>query len=244
MIYAAEPATLGIFFLLMIVGLVVLIVKPKTRIIGIVIAAIFFGIVLIGAYSWLSISGYDTSSLQTPSRRETIAPPVTAEKSDAVDSDVKKKTKSDLKKNRPKWVDAEPAVIDGVYHTCLCVGPYSSRQECDALLPEELQNAVNRYATRCLDGRTSAKITLADQSLQNEIVKEFWEEPQESSVGPMLNLYARLEFHPAVKEKILALQHQSELNTRLIIACGGVLLVLGLLAGVFTYLKIGGRKTE
>ena len=55
-----------------------------------------------------------------------------------------------IAKTRPAWVDAPPRLVGDVYQMSIMVGPYTTRQECDAHLGEALQEALDRYVEICL----------------------------------------------------------------------------------------------
>ena len=223
-----------VFLLGWITTTIVLLVNRKTRIIGIVMSVVAAGVVLLPLLIYI---GLECS--RVPSHQD-----ITQHTSPLIEKTIDAAPSSDSNKNRPAWIDAKPQLIGDVYHTSVTVGPYTTRQECDAKLPEELQKAVSRYAEMCLDGQTTEKITLPVEELQNEIVKEEWEEVREYSVGPMTHLYARLEFDRNVKERILAFRRQAEVDHRVLFAAAGVILVLGFLAGLYAYLKISSRPVE
>lgn len=225
-----------VFMLGWLTTLIVLLINRKTRTVGIVLSAVSVGFVLL---SLILLVGFRVQQVErvghSPNFNDARRPVV--EKNIDIPS-------SESKKKRPAWIESKPRLVGDVYHMSVMAGPYTTRQECDAKLPEELQKAVNHYAEMCLDGQTAEGVALPVEALRHEIVKEEWEELQESSVGPMTNLYARLEFDRHVKERIMALRHQAEVNRRLFFAAAVVIVVLGCLTGLYAYLKISNRRIE
>ena len=139
----------------------------------------------------------------------------------------------------PDWVNKPPHVVDDSYEMPIVVGPYTTRQECDAKLPEELQNAVDRYAEMCLGEPPAARIVLPADYLRQHLVRDQWEEVREYSVGPMTQLHVLLRFDPEAKDRILAEHRRGIVAARLWLTGIGLAAVLGLLAAVYAYLRIG-----
>ncbi len=54
----------------------------------------------------------------------------------------------------------------------IMVGPYTTRQECDAHLGEALQEALDRYVEICLGERPAERITLPPDLLRRQLVKD------------------------------------------------------------------------
>lgn len=143
-------------------------------------------------------------------------------------------------KTRPAWVDAPPHVVDGAYQTSVAVGPYTTRGECDAKLPDEFQKALDHYADVCLDETIAGQVRLPNDYLRQRVVKDEWEETRQYSVGRMLHLHVLLQFDRQVKERILEAYRETRIAGRLWWVGGTSLAVWGLLAVLYGYLKWSG----
>jgi hypothetical protein len=166
-----------------------------------------------------------------------------AENSSVVKSDAAKPPAA-AAKTRPTWVDASPQVIDGVYQTNITVGPYTTRGECDAKLPEALQDAITHYVDVYLDEDIPGRIPLPDDNFCRQLVKDRWEETRQSSVGPMIQLHVLLGFDRQVKERVLEAYRQTLVAERLWWTGGALAAVLTLLAALYSYLKWSSGSPE
>ena len=107
---------------------------------------------------------------------------------------------AEAESQRPDWVGRPPQAAGDDYRTSITVGPYTTRAECDAKLPEEVQKALNQYVQTWLGERMPPGVVLPEADFRPAIVKEQREEVRQYSVGPMVNLHVLLEFDQAVKE--------------------------------------------
>ena len=123
------------------------------------------------------------------------------------------------------------------------VGPYTTRQECDAHLGEELQKALDRYVEICLGGQPSERITLPPDMLRRQLVKDQWEEVGQFSVGPMTQLHLLLQFDRKLKDRVLEENQRAVVAGRLWYAGIGLAAVLVVLAAGYGYLKVTGTKS-
>ena len=140
--------------------------------------------------------------------------------------------------DRPAWIDAPPQVVDDAYQMSISVGPYTTRAECDAKLPEALQEALDQYVEVCLGDQTVDRVRLPVEYLRKEIVKEQWEETRQHSVGPMVWLHVLLKFDRKLKDQVLEAYGRATVNRRLQLVGAWAALGLGLLTVAFGYLKI------
>lgn len=220
-----------VFAIAWLATLFVLTILRNTRKAGIALSVVTAGFFFLSAFLWFWQKATPTSvapdGFSTASRRNIAEHPID------LDAEAKKN-----QKDRPKWVDAKPELRGEVYHANIVVGPYSTRQECQEKMPAELRRAANRYVAMCLDASANAEISPPADQLRAKIVKEQWEETRQHSVGPMLNLHVRLEFNRGVKDWLLGLRRDANVEHRLLLASVGFLIVLGLLTGLFAYLKI------
>ena len=141
-------------------------------------------------------------------------------------------------KKQPAWVDAPPQVVDDVYQMSISVGPYTTRAECNAKLPEALQEALDQYVEVCLGDQTVDRVRLPVEYLRQKIVKEQWEETRQHSVGPMVWLHVLLKFDRKLKDQVLEAYGRATVNRRLQLVGVWAAVGLGLLTVAFGYLKI------
>jgi len=138
---------------------------------------------------------------------------------------------------KPAWVNASPCLMGDVYRMSVSVGPYTSRAECDAQLPDALQKALDHYVEACLGDQTSEEVRLPVEELRQKAVKGFWEETRQYSVGPMIQLHALLEFDREMKGRVLDTHRQAIVDRRLHLAAIWASLGLSVLGVMFGYLK-------
>ena len=145
---------------------------------------------------------------------------------------------ADKATTRPAWIDVPPQVVGDAYQMSVVVGPYTTRQECDAKLPEALQEALDRYVETAI-GPNAVRVThLPIEELRHEMVIHQWEETRQYSVGPMIRLHVRLQFDARVKGRVLDAYRQAIVAQRLRSVATWAALGLTLLAVCFAYLKI------
>ena len=84
----------------------------------------------------------------------------------------------------------------------IAVGPYTTRAECDAKLPDALQEALDQYAEVCLGGQVEGPVLLPPDQLR-QLVKDRWEEVRQYSVGPMVRLHVLFGFDRKVRIGLL-----------------------------------------
>jgi hypothetical protein len=137
---------------------------------------------------------------------------------------------------RPVWVDAEPHREGDVYKMVIAVGPYSTKEECEEKLPEELQQAVGQYAATLI-GPEAGDLSLPLDYVQRRVVKERWHERRDYSVGPMFHLHVLLAFDREAKGRIEQLWRDVVVGERLVGVGGLLVLVLLFLSIIYAYLK-------
>jgi hypothetical protein len=143
---------------------------------------------------------------------------------------------------RPKWVDAPAEVATdrtgNTYRMTATIGPYTTRQECDAQLLATVRARSADYVASLLGSDASAVVnSLSDRYLREHVVRDTWEETVEVSVGPMVQLHTRLEYDDSVRRRIEELWHESQVAERLTLTAqiaGGVLAAVG---AVYFYLR-------
>ncbi len=165
---------------------------------------------------------------------------VEEEKSLAVKKDGAKPAAAPARK-LPDWVDAPPKAIRDAYQMSVAVGPYTTRAECDAKLPDALQEALGHYAEVCLGGRVEEPILLPPDQLLL-LVKDQWEDVRQYSVGPMVQLHVLLEFDRKVKDRVLEEHRRGVVTRRLRFTGVGLAAGLMLLGALYGYLKVTGTR--
>ena len=140
--------------------------------------------------------------------------------------------------DRPEWVDAAPRRVGGAYQMAIMVGPYSTRLECDAKLPDELKKAIDEYVAGYIGPEASGRARLRLDYIEEQIVKEEWQQTKRFSVGPMVQLHVLLELDREVNARLDEQWHKAIVAERL--AGAGTLAVAGflLLSAVWGYLRI------
>lgn len=139
---------------------------------------------------------------------------------------------------RPEWVGAAPKFTDDAYIMSVTVGPYTTRLECEAKLPEALQPAVAEYVEIYLGPEAARAVRPSSEELRRQLVKEKAEETVQTSMGPMVQLHARLAFDTKIQEWLRDEWRGGIIAGRLRRVAAALAIVLGLLALLFTYLKL------
>ena len=146
---------------------------------------------------------------------------------------------------RPDWIRAEPRRVGDTYRMSIDVGPYTTRLECDAHLPEALQEALDEYVELCLGTEAAGKVRLTPDELRKALIKEQWEETRQyETVGPMRHLHVLLAFDPKFKDHVQQQWRREVVAGRLWGAGGAVAATLSVLLVAFGYLKITGRSIQ
>jgi hypothetical protein len=143
---------------------------------------------------------------------------------------------------RPDWVDAPPRYADNAYVMSIPVGPFETREQCEAEVPQALQEAVEKYAAIYVGAGAAGRWDWDPADLRRRLLRDEWQEPVETSFGPMVVLHLRLAFDRQMQEgvqaAVQAAARREATAGRLRVAAiglGGVLAVLGVLLG---YLKL------
>jgi hypothetical protein len=150
---------------------------------------------------------------------------------------------AEAKSPLPGWVGRPPHATGDVYQMSITIGPYTTRAECDAKLPEEVQKALNQYIQMCLGERVPASVALPEADFREAIVKDQYEEVRRYSVGPMVNLHVLLELDHAVKQRILEQLRQAAVGRRMWTLGVGMASLLAVLGVFYVYLRVGVRRT-
>jgi len=142
---------------------------------------------------------------------------------------------------RPDWVGAAPKNVDDAYYVTTKVGPYTTRLECDRALPEAVRTAATEYVELLLGPEAAGDVQLPRDELQLRLVRARWEEPVQSSFGPMVELHAQLVFDAKAREWFKDERDRVVVLNRLRIAAVGLAGVLGLLGLAYVGLRGLGK---
>jgi hypothetical protein len=136
--------------------------------------------------------------------------------------------------SRPAWVDSVPHREGNEYQVRIDVGPYTTREECDKKLPEELLRTVDAYAATLLGSRASGRVQLPPDYVQANLIRDTWEErrvfPLSPSLHrPMVQLHVFVGFDAKAAEKIRNAWKQIVVEERVYrLAAVGIVLLLSL----------------
>jgi hypothetical protein len=145
-------------------------------------------------------------------------------------------------KPRPAWIDAPPKLVNAVYSMSIKSGLFVDVPECQRALDLELKRESDRYIDDYLGGHASSIVNIPLEYLKEHVKKaEFSELIESESVGPMQQIYARLEFDDSARADFHRLQHDALVSDRLWYAGSAAGLVLALLATFYGYLKVDLR---
>jgi|GEM_PF-3714410 len=139
----------------------------------------------------------------------------------------------------PEWLGAPPRRTEAGYQISVATDPFATPLECDRQLPEVLRRAVAQYVALYLgDEAAAAQIELPAEFIRTEIVKAQWEEPFQSSIGPMVRLHALLVFDRKINARIDE-AYQRLLAEHRVWQLGVIVTgVLGALAAAWAYLRL------
>ncbi len=144
---------------------------------------------------------------------------------------------------RPAWIDSAPHREGSDYQVAIVVGPYTTREECDKKLPEELFRAVDVYAVNLLGPRASGRVQLPLDYVQGSLIRDTWEErrvfPLSPSLHrPMVQLHVLVGFGAKAAEKIRNAWKQVVVEHRVYrVAAVGIVLLLSLTIA-WAYLRL------
>jgi len=248
----SEGLSLLVFlvFLGVLAGIIALLINPRTRVatgIVLVVAPVILLVVAALQFSVRKVAYNESNSIEySPNTGINTYPPIAPP--EAAEKPAVKPPPPSLAAGgtaaRPAWVDAPPQLVDDVYQMAITVGPYTTRQECDAKLPEAIQEAVDQYVEVCLGPEEIDAVCLPAEYLRQQLVKDQWEEVRQHSIGPMTQLHVLLQFDRGVKDRVLEEHRQAVVAHRLWLTGAGLTAALGLLAAAFGYLKLTGFRVQ
>jgi hypothetical protein len=140
---------------------------------------------------------------------------------------------------RPKWLDEPLKTSERVYEVVVTAGPWDTRADCEASLPDAIERGVHQFITQYLGEEAAGRIRLPMDYVNAEVLKEQYAETVDSpSFGRMTRLHALLQFDRKVKDRVRKEWDRLQLEQRLLYAGGGLGGLLLLLSVVYGYLKI------
>ncbi|HEX3869705.1 MAG TPA: hypothetical protein VHV77_04630 [Pirellulales bacterium] len=154
-----------------------------------------------------------------------------------IDNDSADPPQPEVAEERPAWVDAPPSMSGKVYRSTLLVGPYSTTEECEEQLLPALRASAAQYVERVAGIDAAAQVSLADGDLRRYVLREVWQEPVNSSVGPMVKLHALLEYDDAMRKQVEQLWRSARVHSRLSFIGAALAGVLVCLSGVHWWLR-------
>ena len=142
--------------------------------------------------------------------------------------------------NVPAWVDQPSETVNGVYRTVVKVGPFSTDLECKNALPSALDMAVNDYVGLLVNNpeARTAGVSLPRERLEELVVAEKYQQRIQSSVGPMVQLHALVEFDTKVQEMLRDEWKNVQIRERLLVAGLAFGSVLLLIAAAYGFLRL------
>ncbi len=143
---------------------------------------------------------------------------------------------------RPDWLGTPGKLVGSIYRTTVKSGLYVDVPECQRALDEATKHAADQYIEDYLGAGASSLVRHpAHHPCPGPRDKgpEFAEVKQSSTVGPMHQIHALLEFDDDARADFHERWREAIVSERLWYAGAGAALVLGVLATLYGYLKMG-----
>jgi len=115
---------------------------------------------------------------------------------------------------------------------------YASAADAEDALAKELQQRTGAYVERYLGEGSSKLFVVPPAFIHDRLVKDRYLETVDTSLGPMVNSYARLGFDSRARAYLQRLHRDAQAENRLLIVAGGAGSVLLVLGALFGYLKL------
>jgi hypothetical protein len=204
-----------------------------------------------------------TSAAESPSKdhsletaKAPIAGPVeSAASGEAVSA---KTAKAHSESKRPDWVGKPPFLYrlnsphdfpdyyqvvyskpreGDCYVMNISTGPYTTRQECEAVIPSVLRTALYQYVEADLGRQAADRVSLTPEELRQMKVEEY-EETRPYGVGMMTQIHLLLNFDRKAKYLVDDALRLDIFTRRAAVAGGGFVALWLLLAVIWGYLKL------
>jgi hypothetical protein len=184
------------------------------------------------------VSNVETADLSKTHSAETVITPPASKRPDWVDQDpfLWQAGKGTELPDYYKIVNSKP--VDGdAYVMCVSTDPYTTKQECEAKIPEILQSAVDQFAEKYLRRNWNAYVQLSPDQLRQFVVAEY-PETKDFSFGKMTQVHLLLNFDQKAKTLIDDIISIRLFNNRAAIVGTGFVSLWLLLATFWGYLKL------
>ncbi len=238
---------------LLVAGVVVLVVNPKTRpvMLGLLATVAVIAILLVSFY-FISIPMQRETQIpqqyaellkrgeQRTERWEVRTRPIYPDGTVGPPMNVQRPRDTEEESPappQPDWVDGPEGLQEGVYRAIAVSDPYTTRQECEVAIGDQLLQVTRGYLQR-LGGPLPDELPVDLAYVRQEICQDEWVEVLDSSVGPMRRLHVLMEFDRNVAEQLKDRLHAALVRQRLMQAGWGAVLVLGIVGTVFGYLTL------
>jgi hypothetical protein len=144
-----------------------------------------------------------------------------------------------LTPNRPEWLDSPRNVDNGVTRLAVKAGPYYRPQQCREDLDIQLRKATDEFVCDYLNNpRASILIAYGVDEIKNRFVRERFDEKLETSVGPMNQSHALLEFDEPFCDELQQRWREVKSFSRLLQTGLGSGIVLLLVTTLFGYFRL------
>ena len=145
---------------------------------------------------------------------------------------------------RPDWIGQKPDYSGSVHIYPVASGPYALERDAKRALDKELVKATSKYIADQLGPHASHAARYDAKTIKKRFVKSenVYQDVARYSVGPMHEVFARLEFGPEFRKELKARARNFEARNRLketTAAAGGSLF---LLATAFTFFRFRCRR--
>ncbi len=137
---------------------------------------------------------------------------------------------------RPAWIDEPPASREGVYYLTAVEGPFSSREECEQILPRLFEQLARRYELMYLDETFDLPFS---QLMDEGVCREAYIGPHDSAeLGTMFQVHALAGFDDRFRGLLRQVRRDALVHQRVIATCSLAGLLLGMMGTVFGYLRL------
>lgn len=144
-----------------------------------------------------------------------------------------------LTPNRPDWLEQKPSIERGTHHIAVKAGPHFRMRQCQLDLEEELKSATSEFINDYLEhSRAATLIGFQSKEIRRQLVRQTFEEQLMTSVGPMHQAHALLEFDASFLQDLGERWQRVKAACRLIQTASGSGIVLLLVATLFAYFKL------
>lgn len=142
-------------------------------------------------------------------------------------------------KNRPDWLESGMLVDGEVQRVAVKAGPYYRMRECLRELDEEIRAAAEEFINDYLEDPRAATLVRYDlRQIKNRLVRETFQEQLDTSVGPMNQAHALLEFDTSFCSELEERWKRAQTTVRLWHTGALAGIVLLLIATLFAYVQL------